>query len=49
MNKEKQVLLKRESMFNQLLIKVRRLEYENKVLRNQIYDLKEQQRNYEKH
>jgi len=44
MNKEKQTLLKRESTFNQLLIKSRRLEEENKILRTQVYDLKEELR-----
>lgn len=40
MNKEKQVALKNYPMTEQLLIKVRRLEEQNKILRQEVYRLK---------
>ena len=36
MNKEKQVKLKKESNLNQLIIKVRKLEEQNRILRQKI-------------
>lgn len=40
MNKEKQVALKKYPMYEQLLIKTRRLEEQNKILRKEVYKFK---------